>query len=75
MGICPVLQQLLTLIVYSSLLPDISEVNRINQSYYIPHKVWMTPKKVLYFGWLLDDMTGVLSNGAVFCRCVLMQDK
>ena len=35
----------------------------------------MTRYKVLYFGWSLDDMTGVSSNGTVARFCVMIQGK
>ena len=40
----------LTLIGYSSGLPDISEAYKLNQSYDLPHNDRLTPDKVLYYG-------------------------
>ena len=42
--------QLPTLIGYSSRLPEISEADKLNQSYDLPHKDRLTPDKVLSFG-------------------------
>ena len=39
--------QLLTLIGYSSVLPEIFEAEKLNQSYDIPHNDRLTPDKVL----------------------------
>ena len=44
------LGQSLTLISYSSGLPEIAEAAKLGQSYNLPHNDWMTPDKVLYFG-------------------------
>ena len=40
----------LTLIGYSSGLPEIAEADKLNQSYDIPHNNQLTPDKVLFFG-------------------------
>ena len=40
----------LTLIGYSSGLPDISEEGKLNQSYDLPHNDPLNPDKFLYFG-------------------------
>ena len=42
----------LTLIGYSSGLPEIAEADILNQSYDLPHKYGLTPDKVLYLGVL-----------------------
>ena len=41
--------QLLSLICYSSVFPEIAEADKLNHSYDLPHNVRMTPDKVLYF--------------------------
>ena len=52
---CSGLGQLITLIGYSNVLPDIAEADKLNQSYDLPHNDWLTPDKVLYFGghWMI----------------------
>ena len=40
----------LTLIGYSSGLPDIAEADKLNQSWDLPHNYHLTPDKVLSFG-------------------------
>ena len=47
---CSGLVQSLTLIGYSSGLPEISETDELNQSYDLPHKNRLTPDKFLSFG-------------------------
>ena len=42
--------QSLTLIGYSSGLPEVFEADKLNQSYDLPHKDWLTPDTVLTFG-------------------------
>ena len=42
--------QSLTLIGYSSGLPEIAEEDKLYQSYDLPHNDWLTPDTVLYFG-------------------------
>ena len=42
--------QSLTLIGYSSELPDMDEAEELYQSYYLPHNYWLTPDTVLSFG-------------------------
>ena len=42
--------QLLTLISYSNVFPDIAETDELNQSYNLPHIDRTPPDKVLYFG-------------------------
>ena len=44
------LGQLITLIGCSSGLSEISEADKLNQSYDLPHNYWLTPDKVLSFG-------------------------
>ena len=41
---------MLTLIGYSSGLPEIDEADKLNQIYDLPRNDWPTPDKVLSFG-------------------------
>ena len=45
--------QSLTLIGYSSGLPDIAEAEELNQGHDLPHKYQLTPDKFLSFGGCL----------------------
>ena len=67
--------QSLTVIGYSSGLPEISEVEKLYQIQDLPHNDQLTPDTVLSFGGSIDDMAEVLSNGAAVRRCVLIQGK
>ena len=64
---------MLTLICYSSGLPDMAEADKLYWSYDLPQNDWLTPLYSPFVWQSLDDMTGVLKNGAVVIQFVLIQ--